>query len=205
MNKRAIGMIVLCVLAMNLWAQTTEKNTLDRPTVALVLAGGGARGFSHIAFIELLDELGIPIDMIIGTSAGALVGGLYSAGYSSSEIADAMLYLDWPTLFNDSTTRPLESGLGSHSSLSNIINIQLKGDLSLDLGKGLLTGQNVYNRLKALTVKIPSYIHFDSLITPFRATTVDLLSGELVVIEQGDLVEAMRASMSILLSLSRSQ
>ncbi len=172
-------------------------NDIDRPTVALVLAGGGARGFSHIPVIELIEELGIPIDMVIGTSAGAIIGGLYSAGYTGEEIADEMLSLDWPSLFQDSTTRPLESALGWHSLESNILNVQLSQDLSLDLGKGLLTGQYIYNKLKSSTVKIPSYIHFDSLLTPFRATAVDLLSGELVIMEQGDLVEAIRSSMSI--------
>ncbi len=204
MKKYVFITLLIFFTAFHTWSQQEIvasqeefKDSSDRPSVALVLAGGGARGFSHIAVIELIEELGIPIDMVIGTSAGALVGGLYSAGYTGEEIAQELLYLDWPTLFQDSTTKPLESALGSHSQDANIANIQLKRDLSLDLGKGLLTGQYVYNRLKAVTSKIPSYIHFDSLITPFRATAVDLLTGEMVVMEQGDLAEAIRSSLSI--------
>ncbi len=201
MKKIACITIVISFLAFNVWSQEDNSfatmEDVDRPTVALVLAGGGARGFSHIPVIELIEELGIPIDMVIGTSAGAIIGGLYSAGYSGEEVAQELLYLDWPSLFQDSTTRPLESALGSHSIDSNLVNVQLNSDLSLELGKGLLTGQNIYNRFKSLTARIPSYIHFDSLITPFRATAVDLLTGEMVVMEQGDLVEAIRSSMSI--------
>ncbi len=204
MKKSFFIYVAVLYLAYTAWSQEiiipsthSIDDELNRPSVALVLAGGGARGFSHIPVIELMEELGIPIDMVIGTSAGAIVGGLYSAGYSGSQIAEQLLYLDWPTLFQDATTQPLESALGSHSIDASIASVQLKRDLSLDLGKGLLSGQYVYNIFKSLTAKIPSYIHFDSLITPFRATAVDLLTGEMVVMEQGDLTEAIRASMSI--------
>ncbi len=204
MRKILLSVILLFTISFftgaqdaNNISQELKSDAKERPSVALVLAGGGARGFSHIAVIEIFEELGIPIDMVIGTSAGALVGGLYSAGYSSSEIGDILLYQDWPRLFQDSAPRPLENGLGSHSADANILNVQLKGDFSLDIGRGLLSGQYIYDELKAATVKIPSYIHFDSLITPFRATSVDLLTGELVVMEKGDLIEAIRSSMSI--------
>ncbi len=200
MRNCFLCILLLLYMPSMIWAQESIQNDvpeLERPRVALVLSGGGARGFSHIPVIELIEELGIPIDIVIGTSAGAIIGGLYGAGYSGDEIAQELLYLDWPTLFQDATTRSLESALGSHSLEANLVNVQLKSDLSLDLGKGLLTGQNIYNKFKQLTVKIPSYIHFDSLLTPFRAAAVDLLTGELVIMEQGDLVEAMRASMSI--------
>ena len=169
----------------------------DRPSVALVLAGGGARGFAHIPVIELIEELGIPIDMVIGTSAGAIMGGMYCAGYSGKEIADVILNLSWTELFNDTTDIYLEDGLGSHSAKSNLFSVNFTDELGLDLGKGFLTGQKIYEKLKCNTAKIPSYIHFDSLITPFRATAVDLVTGELVVFEQGDLAEVIRASMSI--------
>ncbi len=169
----------------------------ERPSVALVLAGGGARGFAHIPVIELIEELGIPIDMVIGTSAGAIMGGMYSAGYTGNEIADLARNLNWTDIFNDTTTSYLEDGLGSHSSKANFVSLNFTDEFDLDLGKGLLTGQKVYDELKKITAKIPSYIHFDSLITPFRAAAVDLITGELVIFEQGDLAEAIRSSMSI--------
>ncbi len=204
MKKLLILSLYLSFVTTLIFPQTYDEairprdlEKAERPTVALVLAGGGSRGFAHIPVIELIEELGIPIDMVIGTSAGAIIGGLYSAGYSSQEIADTMLDLNWVSLFQDSTTNSFESALSDHSIETNILSMQLDDDLSLKLGRGLLTGQSVYEFFKSITIKIPSYIHFDSLITPFRATAVDLLTGEMVVIQQGDLAEAIRASMSI--------
>ncbi len=201
MKKTIIITTILAIFGFTAFAQ--DVNTInttpekERPTVALVLSGAGARGFAHIPVIELMEELGIPIDFVVGTSSGAIIGGLYSAGYTGREIADALVHVDWPLLLQDSTSNLMEGALGAHSSQSNLINLQLTKNLSLNLGRGLLSGQYVYNKLKSLTAKIPSYIDFDDLPTPYRATVVDLLSGELVFLGEGDLTDAIRSSMSI--------
>ncbi len=204
MKKSIFALFAFFMCATFFWGQavSTElpiQNSTDseRPSVALVLSGAGARGFAHIAVIELLEELGIPIDMVIGTSSGAIIGGLYSAGYSGAEIAENMVYVDWPMLLQDSTVRSLEDALGSHSSETNFFNLQLDNTFSLNLGRGLLSGQYIYSKMKELTGNLPSYIDFDNLPTPYRAVAVDLLTGELVIIDEGDISEAMRASMSI--------
>lgn len=202
MTKREkILTVTLCILlfyrTLALSAAETAKTVKTRPSVALVLAGGGARGFVHIPFLALIDELGIPVDMIIGTSAGAIVGGLYCAGYTPDEIAKAIVHLDWMDIFQDEDMSPFENALEAHSSAASIAALKLGTNLSLKLGKGFLSGQKAYEKLKSLTVKIPSYIDFDSLPVSYRATATDLLSGELVVFDRGDLAEAMRASMSI--------
>ena len=190
--KTTVCALLLCTAILP--AQQMQKT---RPSVALVLAGGGARGFVHIPFLELIDELGIPVDMIVGTSAGAIIGGLYCAGYTPQEIRDAVLYLDWVDIFRNDTFSPFEHALNEHGIPANPLALKLDSDFSLNLGKGFLTGQKAYEQLKMLTIKIPSYIDFDSLPVSFRAVSTDLLTGELVVFEQGDLAEAMRASMSI--------
>lgn len=207
MKRIFVTVLAICFATATLWAQaevsisvtqnTSQENLSERPSVALVLAGGGARGFVHIAVLELLEELSIPIDMVVGTSAGAIVGGLYSAGYTPQEIADSLLYLDWISVFQDESVSPFERALDGHSTSASPFALQFNKNLSIDLGKGLFTGQKAYELLKSLTVKIPSYIDFDSLPTPFRAATVDLLTGDLIIMEQGDLAEAMRASMSL--------
>ena len=76
-----------------------EDTTKERPSVALVLGGGGAKGFGIIPVLEVIDELGIPIDMIIGNSAGAIIGGLYSIGYTPAEIRDTVTNVPWPKIF----------------------------------------------------------------------------------------------------------
>ncbi len=172
-------------------------DSLNRPSVALVLSGAGPRGFAHIPIIELIEELGIPIDFVLGTSSGAIVGGLYSAGYSGRELAETVLDIDWTILLQDSTSHLLTNAMGTHSAATNLFNVKLDGDLSLNLGGGLLTGQYVYSKLKSLTVKIPSYMDFDNLPIPYRATAVDLVSGDLVLMGEGDIAEAMRSSMTL--------
>ena len=189
----AAAAVLLCCCVLFSAAETPKT----RPSVALVLAGGGARGFVYIPFLELIDELGIPIDMIVGTSAGAIIGGLYCAGYTPQEIHDSVLYLDWVDIFRNDNFSPFEHALNEHGLPANPIALKLGANLSLNLGKGLLTGQKAYEQLKSLTIKIPSYIDFDSLSVPFRAAATDLLTGKLAIFEQGDLAEAMRASMSI--------
>lgn len=171
--------------------------TFGRPSVALVLAGGGAKGFAHIPILELIDELQIPIDMVIGNSAGAIVGALYSAGYSPKEIEEELIHLDWSTVFSDSQYSPFEQSLDSHSVLSTPLAIGLSTDFSLQMGTGLLSGQKAYELLKEKTLKYPSYLNFDDLPIAFRAVSVDLFTGELVVLSEGDIAEAVRASISI--------
>jgi NTE family protein len=168
-----------------------------RPSVALVLAGGGAKGYAHLPVLELIEELDIPIDMIIGTSAGAIIGGLYSAGYSPEMMKDIFFDLDWDTIFQDRTTQPFEYMMGGQSLERNPLNVRFSRSLALSMGRGFSTGQEVYRLFRSLTAKIPSYINFDDLPIPFRSTGVELTTGTLKVFAEGDLAEAIRASMSI--------
>ncbi len=197
--KRALMLLfITCALARTIPAQTAaEIEPTGRPSVALVLAGGGAKGFAHIPVLELLEELDIPIDMVIGNSAGAIIGGLYCAGYSPAEIANELLDLNWAQLFQDEPVSPFESLLGNRSTFASPVSVRLGKNFSFDMGAGLSTGQNAYMRFKQLTAKIPSYIDFDSLPIPFRATAVNLLTGDLDIIGTGDIAEAIRSSMSI--------
>jgi len=170
---------------------TTFLSTVaaERPKVGLVLGGGGAKGVAHIAVLEMLEEMGIPVDLVIGVSSGAIIGGLYSAGYSPEMIREAILNLDWPSFFQDTPVSPFENELGS-------------GDLLLrytmnSLNMGYSSGQTAYSLFKTLTAKIPSYIDFDTLPIPFRAGVVEIPDGKAELIGQGDLAEAIRASIGL--------
>ena len=169
----------------------------DRPSVCLVLAGGGSRGFAHLPIIQEIEEMGIPIDMVVGSSIGAIVGGVYCAGYSIPEITKELYNLNWASLINDSATSPYEKILDEHSLFRNILSADFDLSLKLDLGKGLSNGQNIYTRLKEMTLKYPSNLDFNDLHIPFRAIVTNMLTGEAMVISDGDLAEAVRASMSI--------
>ena len=183
----SILLLSLCLPAVN--AQS------ERPSVALVLGGGGAKGFAHIAVLELMEELGIPIDMIAGVSSGAIVGGLYSAGYSPQMILEAMEDRDWSAFFQDRQASPFWN---SREELPLALGIgNLNSSISSILGRGYSSGQTVYQLFKALTAKIPSYIDFDNLHIPFRAGVVEIPGGKFELLGDGDLAEAIRASMSI--------
>jgi len=163
----------------------------EKPKVCLVLGGGGAKGFAHIAVLEMLEEMEIQVDMVIGVSFGAIVGGLYAAGYSPEMIKDALLYLDWAPIFNDTPVIPFENELDA----DNLV-FRYSPDKS-DLKKGLFPGQAFYTLLKKLTLKIPSNINFDELAIPFRAGVVNVSGGNVELLGGGDLAEAIRASMGL--------
>ncbi|MBQ0051967.1 MAG: patatin-like phospholipase family protein [Treponema sp.] len=169
----------------------------DRPSVALVLAGGGAKGFAHLPVMDLLEEMDIPVDMIVGTSIGSIVGGVYAAGYSTTEILNYFDQVNWTPIFSDTARSPYEATLEKHSLNSNLFSLNFGSDLHLKLGNGLSNGQNVYEMLKSLTLKYPSYMDFNTLPIPFRAVVTNMLTGEAEVISDGDIAEAIRASMSL--------
>ncbi|GHV17121.1 hypothetical protein FACS189493_4170 [Spirochaetia bacterium] len=188
-----LGIMVFCGIGSPLAAQSVEPSreaqTESRPRVALVLGGGGAKGYAHIAVLELLEELKIPIDMVIGSSAGTLIGGLYCAGYSTETIKSLLFDVDWVPLYQDQPASPFERELGELP-----LRFRIDNGFDLDWDKGLATGERAYAQFKQLTAHIPSYIDFDRLRIPFRATAVELPANRLVLLDRGDLAEAIRAS-----------
>lgn len=189
----------------NLWSgpikiEDLKKKNIKvegRPSVALVLAGGGAKGFAHLPIIKCIEEMDIPIDMVVGTSIGAIIGGLYCSGYSPSKIIEEFNDVNWSNLFSDYAVSPYESVYGNHSTFYNPIGITFGTNFSLNLGKGISNGQHTYQLFKSKTLRIPSDISFDDLEIPFRAVTVDMLTGDAYCLQDGDLAIAMRASMSL--------
>lgn len=189
---------VLFFNSQRIYPQTEDKTPQkERPSVALVLGGGGARGFGIIPVLEVIDELEIPIDMVIGNSAGAIIGGLYSIGYTPTEIRHLITNVDWANMFVDKPYSPVESLLEERSTEASPMSFQLGKNFSVEAGSGFSTGQNAFLMLKNFSIKIPSYIDFDSLPIPFRAVAVNLTTGNLDLIGSGDIAEAMRSSMSI--------
>lgn len=174
-----------------------ENLPKDRPSVALVLSGGGAKGFAQLPYMEYIDQLDIPIDMVIGCSVGSIVGGFYAAGYSVQEIIDAFSNMDWTPFFTDTEVSPYENVYGIHSKNENLLSINFDDSLSLRLGSAVSNGQLAYQLFRKMLIKYPSNKSFDDLPIPFRATATDMLTGDAIVLQDGDLAEAIRASMSL--------
>jgi len=168
-----------------------------RPRVALVLAGGGARGAAHVGVLKVLEELRVPVDCIAGTSMGALVGGGYASGMPASEIERFLKGVDWRSVLGGVGGRSLEpveqkrfNGVGGG------IELGLKGK-RIVIPSGLVPTSRIENVLRAYVAKARTVPNFDQLPIPFRAVATDLVAGDMVVLDRGDVATAMRASMAI--------
>ncbi len=167
-----------------------------RPKIGLVLSGGGARGLAHIGTLKMLDSLQIPVDFIVGTSMGGIVGGLYACGYSGSEIEQYTLKLDWQELFSDKTVRKKIPYLEKKDNGKFQLGLGLDGITPVIPG-GLIRGQNIILKFADLTSAVESISDFDRLPIPYRCITIDLISGKEVTLHSGSLARAMRATMAI--------
>jgi NTE family protein len=169
----------------------------NRPRVGLVLEGGGALGFAHIAVLEWLEEHHIPIDYIAGTSMGALVGGMYATAKSPAEIQAIVDSIDWDatidgqTKFQDLAYRRKEDRLAYPTRLE----FGLHNGLSLP--SGLNAGQAVGLVFDRAVLPYYSLKSFDELPIPFRCVATDLITGRPKIFDRGSLSSAMRATMSI--------
>jgi NTE family protein len=183
---------LLVLLAISPFASAQELRT------GLVLSGGGARGLAHIGVLKELEARNIPIHAIAGTSMGAVIGGLYAAGYSAAELEKIALELDWQTTLGDD---PLREDIPFRRKQDDR-DFLVKQRLSFDRGRpnlplGLLQGQNLGLVLETLLVHTNDIDDFDSLPIPFRAVATNIATGEAVVFDHGHLPLAIRASIAL--------
>ncbi|MCM8813691.1 MAG: patatin-like phospholipase family protein [Candidatus Omnitrophica bacterium] len=168
-----------------------------RPRIVLVLGGGGARGIAHIGVLKVLEELNIPVDMIIGTSMGAVVGGLYAAGMSPEEIEELFNSINWDDLFDDNPSEkflPFRNKKTAARYMHFELGVSPQG---VALPRGIIAGQKLGFLLKEISLAKTPVSEFDRLPIPFRAVATDLATGAAVVIDAGSLAEAMQASMAV--------
>lgn len=181
---------------------TTEEIILNahkenRKSVALVLSGGGAKGFGQTGLLKELERAGIPVDMVIGSSAGALIGGFYAAGYRPEEIEEIALEMDWPELFSDESRNLYETYSKTTRNDRYFLDLGVSRNFKMEIGSSILSGQRILNLFKEKTVKIPCLESFNQLPVPYRAVALDIITGEPILLDKGDLSEAMRASMNL--------
>lgn len=195
------NLLILCILISTAAFFPTRADTneqLDRLKIGLVLAGGGARGGAHIGVLKVLEENRIPVDYIAGTSFGAIVGALYASGYSAEALDETLRNLDWAELLSDSAPRKHRSMRRKQDDQDASINFEVgykNGEFLLP--NGLVRGNQLRLTLAQLMAKSNSITHFDALPIPFRAIAADLLTGDEVILEDGDLASAVLASMSV--------
>ncbi|MBK8598491.1 MAG: patatin-like phospholipase family protein [Holophagales bacterium] len=179
-------------------APAAPAETTGRPRVGLVLSGGSAHGLAHVGVLSVLEELRVPVDVVAGTSMGSVVGGLYASGMSPAEMERLVLTADWEDLLDD---RPSRDRLSFRRKQDDVLNyVDLEMGLSargISFPSGLIAGQKLGFLLKALTLGTVGVARFDDLPIPFRCVATDIATGEKVVLSDGSLAEAIRASMSI--------
>ena len=168
-----------------------------RPRVCLVLSGGGARGMAHIGVLRVIEELKVPVDCIAGTSMGAVVGGLYASGMSAAQIEATMRSVNWQEAFRDAPPRRDLNFRRKQDDRNFLVRLPLGvKHYHVLLPKGFIQGQTLQETLRQLTLPFSNTTNFDELPTPFRAVATDLVTGDAVLLEKGDLSIAMRASIS---------
>ena len=191
--------IAVCFLqAAGAQAIETDGDAEPRPRIGLVLGGGGARGAAHIGVLKELERLRIPVDAIAGTSMGAIVGGLYATGVNAEDLEELVSSLDWNAALSDTAAREHLSFRRKQDEREFPINFELglRGT-DLLLPKGVIQGQELDLLLRKLTMHASHITDFDELPIPFRAIASDIVAGEVVILDSGDLTMAIRASMSV--------
>ncbi len=175
-------------------------NEIKRPTICLVLSGGGARGIAHLAVIKELEKNNIPIDYIVGTSIGGIIGGLYASGYTTDELEKLVDTTDWNYVLSLTQDTERKDLYLPHKVAADRKQLTIRFDgLTPILPSAISSGQRLTNFINQLTLQ--SLYHpvksFDDLKIPFRCVSTDLISGKQIVFSSGNLSEALRASISI--------
>ncbi len=191
-----VAVTLLSLIAIP-WAGAAESNP-SRPRIGLVLAGGGAKGGAHVGVLKVLEQQHIPIDCIAGTSMGALIGGGYASGMPAAELEKFLLGVNWKKVVGSQGQRDLEpieqKRVGQ--TYTNSFEFGVTGE-GLRAPSGLIDTSNVEDLLRIYVANARLETDFDHLPIPYRAIATDMVSGNMIVLRDGDLATAMRASMAI--------
>jgi len=195
---RRLLLCLICLLPSALLAAPPVSEP-PKPRIGLVLSGGAARGLAHIGVLKALEEQGIKIDAIAGTSMGAVIGGLYASGYKIDELEKLALDIDWQQALSDAPPRKDVPFRRKQDDRDFLVKQKLsfRDDGSLGLPLGVIQGQNLALLLESLLAHASDIRDFDKLPIPFRAVATDIVSGEKMVFRKGHLPQVIRASMSI--------
>ena len=202
---------ILCaILFLSFTSTVYSQDTTSvkaRPKVGLVLSGGGAKGAAHIGVLKYIEEAGIPIDYIAGTSMGSIVGGMYALGYSSEEILEIISAVDWDRLISNKVDRQRISYTGKEESRTQLVTIPFSvgtdekelqaRSFKNSLPTGIVSGDNLINLFNSLSVGYSDPIDFNELPIPFLCIATNIINGDADVIEKGVFSKSLRASMAI--------
>lgn len=181
--------------SLTLSAQTVQKN--NRKKVGIVLSGGGAKGMAHIGALKVIEKAGIPIDYVVGTSMGSIIGGLYSIGYSPEQLDSMVHRQDWSFLLSDKIPRSEQNMSERDASQKYVFSLPFGKGVKAEVFGGLIKGQNLANLFSELTIGYHDSIDFNKLPIPFACVSQNIANGNEIDFHSGVLATAMRASMAI--------
>jgi NTE family protein len=194
LKLRSFLCALLCLASAAGFAATPEREK----GVALVLSGGGARGVAHVGVLKVLEDMRIPVDCIVGTSMGAIVGGAYAAGMQLEDMVREIHAVDWGQMFANNVPREDQPFRDKQDAARNRSAIVMGyGNGGLRLPQSAISGQAMDRFLTRLAGSAEVLDSFDTLSLPYRAVATDLETGELVLLDKGPLWRAMRASMAV--------
>jgi len=191
--KKLLVLLFISTFFTGFAQKTLPKTDLK---VGLVLSGGGAKGFAHIGVIKILEEAGVRIDYVGGTSMGAIIGALYASGYNAHQLDSIIRNTDFTTILQDKLPRASKSFYQKEIDEKYVITLPIKNK-SIGLPNAISKGQNVFNLFSRLTEHVHDIQDFNNLPIPFLCIATDLETGKPVILDHGYLPEAIRASGSL--------
>lgn len=183
-------------IALFLWALILTSPTFaQRPKVGLVLGGGGAKGAAEVGALKVIEQAGIPIDYIAGTSIGAIVGGLYAAGYSAQQLDSMFCQQEWLSMLTDRNSQYSGEPYATANGVTYIFGFPVMDQNSHAFG--VLRGGRVEQTLDSMLAYHGDQVEFENLKTPFACVAAEMRTAQEVVLTEGTVPQAIRASMAI--------
>ena len=204
--KKNILLILVLAASIMLQAQN-EPIRSSRPKVGVVLGGGGAKGASHIGVLKYIEEMGIPVDYVAGTSMGSILGGLYAMGYSPNEMKNLIANINWSEYIGNKLDRSTMSKESRKRNSTTLLNVPFSLESIFDknpnskfinsLPSAYVNNSSLVNLFNDLCVGYQEEMDFNDLPIPFACVATNIVTGEEVVLRSGSVPTAMRASMAI--------
>ena len=192
--SRAICILVFFIMCATFAQSESNRDTIeDDVKVGVVLSGGGAKGLAHIGALKVIEEAGVKVDYIGGTSMGAIVGGLYASGYTANQLDSIFRNSDLADLIQDNIPRSAKSFYEKSASEKYALTLPFN-DFKLSIPQGYSGGQNIYNELVRVLYHVKDISDFSKLPIPFLCVATNVETGDEVLLDNGYLPEAVMAS-----------
>lgn len=188
--KHPLLLVLFFVFCFQGFSQEATNNDVK---VGLVLSGGGAKGLAHIGVLKVIDSLGIKVDYVAGTSMGAIIGSLYASGYTGKELDSIFQTIDFKTLISDDLPRASKAFYERNNSERYAVTLPFD-NFKIKLPSALSRGQNVYVLISRLTLHVNDIEDFSRLPIPFFCIATNAETGKAVVLDKGNLAQAVIAS-----------